>query len=220
MPARKGSKARPGEVPKGPKRNNIDPAIVRRRQATVNRLRADGYSLREISDALVSMHTNGDSPLFTFIGPDRQPLTPEALARLTYEELRDRAYEVVKQDVKKHRIEAGTEQPDALRLADDRYLLAERLRVYLKRLILRMEGDRTANPPIFGEADNGKYNQMLRTAIELATRIGRLQGIETEKPIELRLPERYRAWIDEEGIIHKEKLAPSESEQNDDEPTN
>lgn len=205
-------------VPAGEARNHIDPVIVRRRQQTVNRLRADGYSLREIADSLLTAHMNDGSPLFTFLHPDRTLMTAEQIAAMPYEELRERAYEVVKQDVKKHREEAGTESPDATRLADDRYLLAERLRLFLKRLILRMEGDPT-NPDVtkrVGEQDNAKYNQMLRSAIELATRIGRLQGIETEKPVELRLPERYRAWIDEEGIIHKEQLppgAPSEDEQ-------
>lgn len=202
-------------VPAGKARNNIDPAIVRRRQQTVNRLRADGYSQREIADALLTAHLNEGSTLFTFVGPDRQPLTAEQIAAIPYDELRDRAYEVVKADVQKHREEAGTEQPDAARLADDRYLLAERLRIFLKRLLLRMEGDPKAIPPIPGEQDNSKYNQMLRTAIELSARIGRLQGIETEKPMELRLPERYRAWIDEEGIIHKEQLpldAPAQNE--------
>lgn len=200
--------SKPDSAPKA--RNNIDPEIVRRREAAVNRLRTDGYSLREIADALLTAHLEEGNTLFSFVGPDRALLTEAEVAALSHEDLRDRAYFTVKQDVKKRRDEANAEQPDAVRLADDRYVLAERLRIYLRRLVVRMEGDPTNKDRSkrVGEADNGKYTLMMRTAIELATRIARLQGIETEKPIELRLPERYRAWIDEDGIIHREKLAP------------
>jgi len=127
---------------------------------------------------LLDLHMNGDTPLFTFIGPRR---TRMAEAALTDERKRERAFATVRDDVAVHRRESQTEQPDAERLADDRYLLAERLRVFLKRLILRMEGDPAAKPPIVGERDNSKYNAMMRTAIELAARIARLQGIETER---------------------------------------
>lgn len=89
--------------------------------------------------------------------------------------------------------------------------------MFLKRLILRMEGDTTKNPMITGEPDNGKYNAMLRTAIELSARIGRLQGIDSEKAAVLTIPERYRAWIDEDGIIHKERVETVADEPSDDE---
>ncbi|PYQ30514.1 MAG: hypothetical protein DMF56_06795 [Acidobacteria bacterium] len=46
---------------------------------------------------------------------------------------------------------------------------------------------------------DAKWNALARTAIDLGARIARLQGIETEKAIEVRLPERYRAWIDDDG---------------------
>jgi len=192
-------------------RSTIDPAIVRRRENAVNRLRADGYTLREIADSLLQVHIKEGSSLFTFTGPDGHPLTPEEVSALPWEELRDRAYNTVKQDVKRHRDEVQKEAPNAVRLADDRYVLAERYRTFLKRIILKMEGDPSRGVP--GERDTGRYNNMMRTAIDLAARIGRLQGIETEKPMELRLPERYRAWIDGDGIIHKEKLDASENEE-------
>jgi len=198
---RKTTRRRPNRpVTAGQARNNIDPAIVHRRQSAVNQLRADGYQLREIPDALLTAHVNEGSPPFTFVGPDRQPL---AESTLSYEELRERAYDLVRQDVKRHRDEVDAEQPSAMRLQDDRYVLAERPLVHYKRLILRMEGD--ASRSVHGERDNSKYNMMLRTAIELAVRIARLQGIATERPAELRLPERYRAWFADDGIIHREK---------------
>jgi hypothetical protein len=180
--------------------NGIDAEAVHRRRREVNRLRADGYTQREIADALFRLHMNGGTQLFTFITSGRRPIDE---SKLTFEEMRERAFATVRDDVSLHRKESQAEQPDAERFADDRYLLSERLRVFLKRLILRMEGD--VKRSIAGEQDNGKYNQMMRTAIEIAVRIGRLQGIETEKPIEVRLPERYRAWIDEDGIIHRKK---------------
>lgn len=141
-----------------------------------------------------------DSPLFTFIGPDRQPLD---VSKLTHEELRERAYETVRADVKFHREEAQAEAPDTARLADDRYLLSERYRIFLKRVLLRADGDGTQAHP--GERDNARYARLYAVAIDLAARIGRLQGIETEKPVELRLPERYIARIDESGVVSLKK---------------
>lgn len=180
--------------------NGVDSEMVLLRRREVNRLRADGYAQREIADMLLDLHMNGGSPLFTFMTRSRAPIEEE---RLTYEEKRERAFATVRDDVALHRKEAQAEQPDAERLADDRYLLTERYRLILKRTIERMEGN--AKKTIAPEPDNAKWNALARTAIDLAARIARLQGIETEKPTEVRLPERYRAWIDDDGIIHRDK---------------
>jgi hypothetical protein len=178
--------------------NGVDAGTVRRRRREVNRLRADGYTQREIADMLLDMHMNGGTPLFTFMDRNRVPLDE---SELTLDEKRDRAFATVRDDVTLHRREAQAEQPDAERLADDRYLLSERFRLLYKRTIQRMES----------EPDNGKWVALVRTAIDLAARMARLQGIETEKPIELRLPERYRVWIADDGIIHRGKCDDDET---------
>lgn len=178
-------------------RNHIDPEIVRRRQATVNRLRTEGSSLIEVADALLSTHMSGDAPLFTFVGPDHFPLTPEQIAALPYDEVRRRAYDVVRQDVKEHRDRlAALDLPDAERLSDDRYVLAERYRKLLRDGFERLLALPKPSP---------LWPRYAAQVSDLAARIGRLQGIETEKPMELRLPERYVAWIDGDGIVKLEQ---------------
>lgn len=191
-PGRKAAKKGSPPVTGGTSRNNIDPEIVIRRRRAVNRLRADGYSLIEIAESLLQAHTSGDSPLFTFVDEHRQPVD---LSTLTYAELRQRAADVVRKDVQEFRSELAMEAPSAIRIADDRYVLGERYRMLFKKAIEKMNNER----------DNARWNNLARTAGDFAARIGRLQGIETEKPMEIRLPERYRAWIDEDGIVHKDR---------------
>lgn len=128
--------------------NGVDADVVNRRRREVNRLRADGYTQREIADILLDVHTNSGGPLFTFMSRSREAVCESTLTR---EQKRDRAFATVPDDVAVHRKESQAEQSDAERLADDRYLLAERLRIFLKRLILRMEGNPAANPPTLGE---------------------------------------------------------------------
>lgn len=179
----------------GPQKNGVDPEIVARRRAAVTRLRIDGSSHREIADALLNKHMSGDDPLFTFLGPDNKPLDPRALS---FEQMRARAYDVVKQDFHDARKAQAADEDslDALeKLADNRFILKERLRKLYKAGYEALSATTRA----------GEIAALLKPCLEIAIRIGRIDGIETEKPIEIKLPELFVATIDDDGIVHMEQ---------------
>lgn len=196
--ARKAKKPRATQKPVTP--NRIDPEIIRRREITVSRLIADGETLVEIADALLRTHMNGGDPLFTFFGPDNKALAPDAL---TMEEMRQRVYNTVRQDLHNFRERVSGRYNAKSKLAEDRFVLETRLREMFK----------DANTKRKAEQDTVKFTIVTKECRELATRLGRLQGVETEKAIELKLPERYVVRIDDDGIIHKQKVTEEQQEE-------
>jgi hypothetical protein len=176
--------------------NGHDAEIVRRRENAVSRLRVQGYRLRQIADTLLEQHMSGDTPLFQFVGPGRKPLD---VKDLPLEEARSRAYEVVSKDMTRFREREEAGRGSAVeRLADNTFMLEMRLLTWL----------RDADEKRRAERDTLKFIAATKECREIAIRLARLQGIETERPIELKLPERYRVYFDDDGVLHQEKLEP------------
>lgn len=184
--------------------NNLggDEEVSRRRRSAVISMLADGYSERDIADALLKVHMRGDVRQFTFVGPDYKPLDE---SKLTFDELRERAFGTIRKDVARHRQERAPDPTDRFILEANKHILIEGLRRDLREVTERMNGNPEKN--IQAERDNARWNHMLKTRIETRLTIGRLQGIETAKPIEVQIPEKVVVWIDDDGIMQK-KIEP------------
>lgn len=183
-----------------PEAKSSEDEIVSRRRAAVTRLETSGYAPREIADALLKLHMNGDSPLFTFVGPDNKPL---AAGKLTYAEMRERAFQTVRKDLHVARGEDGESDVDPEKVEHERWLLLRRLRKHMRKIDETLYGDPEKQIPALRDAK--EIAGLMKPAIEIAVRIARLGGIESDKPMEIKFPELFVATIDEDGIVQMKK---------------
>jgi hypothetical protein len=175
--------------------------VKARRQAAVKRLRVDGYAKHQIAQTILLMHISGGTSYLTF--------RPKADGTaLSAEEMKTRAYDVIRQDFVDIRAEIAGET-DALAIIDNRHILEERLR----------EAYREAWDAAKKETDGARKSMLIGKAIEAAIKLARIQGIDTERPTVIKLPENWLVTVDDDGIIHRQQVddetfAKTKAEQN------
>lgn len=162
--------------------------VKARRQSAVKRLRVEGYAKHQIAQTILSMHMKGGTSYLTF--------RPKADGtELSAEEMKTRAYDVIRQDFVDIRAEIAGET-DALAIIDNRHILEERLR----------EAYREAWDAAKKESDGARKSMLIGKAIEAAIKQARIQGIDTERPTVIKLPENWLVTVDDDGIIHRQQV--------------